>query len=283
MPLLSKILGVVVLYNVKINDSKTIASINDALEQIKQKLDLLVYDNSPVMMEGAAKFVYKNLNIYYVHDSTNSGVSKAYNFGADYAKRIPGKEWLLLLDQDTTFSNDLFIRYTEALMQRPDIKLFTPVLKLSNEILFSPCKYVFGRGFPLKEVKTGITSLKNISPVNSGILINLHTFYEVGMYKSIIKLDFSDFQFVERFKKRHSHFFVINSTGVQDFSNHETDTYKLNLRYSSFCNGAKNFDRVTLFDYPKYFIVAFMRAITLAYRTKSLMYFKTFYKSYIRV
>jgi rhamnosyltransferase len=277
----NEILAIVVLYNSKLNGSKTILSLNKSLELSDNFLDVLVYDNSPFKMEERKDFLYKRLNIHYVHDSTNSGVSKAYNYGASYAKKISGKKWVLLLDQDTTFSTDLFFKYSEALKNNPDIKLFAPILMTANNIIFSPCRFYFGRGFPLKKVFAGLMTFHNISPVNSGMLIDLDEFFCAGMYNEAIKLDFSDFQFIERFKKKQSKFVIVDSVAQQDFSNNETDIHTLNKRYSFFCAGAKNFEKLNLFDDVKFLLVAFMRAVTLSCRTKSLIYFQTFAKFYL--
>ena len=282
MSLISETFGIVVLFKVKITDSKTILSINDALELSNQCLDLLVYDNSPIAMEQRSHFAYKRLNIRYIHDYSNSGVSRAYNLGAQQAKNMLNKKWVLLLDQDTTFAKNIFGEFTKAISSNPEIKLFSPMLFTFNNIIFSPCRYYFKRGFPLKSIKSGTSTLKGISPVNSGMLIDLRTFFNVGMYNTAIRLDFSDFQFIDRFKKKHSDFFVINSVAWQDFSNHETNVYKLNNRYSFFCEGAKNIDKYTILDYIEYFIVVLMRAVTLSYRTKSVIYFKTFFNYYIK-
>jgi len=189
---------------------------------------------------------------------------------------------VLLLDQDTTFADDLLIKFSTAVAGNPSVKLFCPILITYENIIFSPCKYYFGRGFPLKKVTAGLCTFKNISPVNSGMLIAIKEFMAAGMYNEAVKLDFSDFQFIEKFKKNHSTFFIVDSVGLQDFSNHESDVNKLNVRYAYFCDGAKNFSKSNFIDEIKYLLVAFMRAVTLSYRTNSTIYFKTFFTSYIK-
>lgn len=279
---LSNILAIIVIYKTDFRTSATFQSILSAVRNYEQDLDLLIYDNSPEVQLAGKELKYENINIHYTHDPNNSGVSAAYNYGAKYASEMPSKQWLLLLDQDTTFNVNLISRYLEAFKAYPDAKLFAPILRLKSGILFSPCKFVFKRGFPLKEIQPGPVSLDHISPVNSGMMIHLSTFFSAGMYNEAVKLDYSDFQFIERFKALESSFVVIDSTAYQDFSNEETDVKKLNVRYAYFCEGAKNFEKFNVVERMQFFIVALMRAVTLSYRNKSLIFFKTFFKEYIQ-
>ncbi len=48
-------------------------------------LDVFVYDNSPTSQKPDS---YSNINIKYVHDPENSGVSKAYNAGVCMPKHF---------------------------------------------------------------------------------------------------------------------------------------------------------------------------------------------------
>ena len=87
------VLAVVVLYNVSLNDSQTLNSLK-ALDSLGINLKLLIYDNSPQQQN------HESTQWDYVHDSTNEGLTKAYNTAVELAKKN-NCEWLLLLDQDT--------------------------------------------------------------------------------------------------------------------------------------------------------------------------------------
>jgi GT2 family glycosyltransferase len=282
MEMLDRIVGVVVLYNCKIEDSETVLSLAKSLEDISDSMDLVVYDNSLVAaFESGSVFKYRAFIVHYFHDATNPGVSKAYNFAAQYALHLK-KQWLLLLDQDTTFSIDAISNYVVVLKNYPQIKLFAPVLKLADNRIISPSRYCFKRGFALKEIAPGIHRLKKISPLNSGMLINLEAFRSVGGYNEKVKLDFSDFQFIERFKRRFDQFCVINVIAKHSFSDIEINTSKLNERFMMYCYGAKNCDRNSFIDRVIYFMVVFFRATNLVYRTKNIVFYKTFIQSYLR-
>ncbi|NWJ51818.1 MAG: glycosyltransferase [Bacteroidetes bacterium] len=280
--IIEDLIGVVVLYNNTIEESITLTSINRNLEIIKKKIDIIVYDNNNYSeIKNGTIFLHGQLKIHYFHDPTNPGVSKAYNFAANYANNLK-KNWLLLLDQDTDFPVDAIDNYILSIKQNPEIKLFAPILKDSTGAIISPCRYIFKRGFPLKRVTTGITSLQNISPLNSGILIYLTTFFLSGGYNELIKLDFSDFQFIERFKKINTYCYIINVECLHNFSNSETNTSKLNNRFIFYCDGAKKIKKSSTIDRFTYFMVVLLRATRLVYRTKKSIFFKTFIFHYLR-
>lgn len=274
-PYIGEILAVVVLYNRRIEESETISSLNKSLASLNETLDLVVYDNSiEKRCESGTIFQHGCFIIHYFHDASNPGVSKAYNFAAQYAKKI-NKIWILVLDQDTNFPDDAFSTYISAVRLQQSIKLFVPILKLSDDRIISPSRYCFKRGFALKKITFGLHSLNKISPLNSGMLIELEAFSIVGGYNEKVKLDFSDFQFIERFKKTFDHFYVVNVIALHEFSNSESNHSKLNERFVFYCDGAKNCGKDSIVDWLKYFIVVFARASTLAIRTKKLIFYRT--------
>lgn len=277
---LQNVFAVLVLYKTGIKDSATIRTINNALVKSSSQLDMLVYDNSPGPQGYAPEFKYGNLNIRYVHNPLNGGVSKAYNYGAGCIKDREEKKWLLLLDQDTAFSADFFEHMQRALVLNPAITLFVPML-FTELHLFSPGRYWFKTGRQLKNIPAGIYSLWNMAPVNSGMLIKKNAFFQAGQYNEKVKLDFSDFQFIERLRKTQPYFCVVDSIGHQDFSDHETDAEKLNKRYRFFCEGARNCDRHSLADGIGYFQAALRRAVSLTIRTKKIIFLKTFVRHYL--
>lgn len=276
------VIGIVVLFNNKIEESKTLTSINESLLKNSDFLDIIVYDNSERSeVKSGSTFLKGQLKIHYFHDPSNPGVSKAYNFAARYAHKLK-KSWILLLDQDTSFPINAISTYISALKNYPSIKLFAPVLKLSTGTIISPCRYFFKRGFALKKVSTGINSLQQISPLNSGMLIDLDAFTLSGGYNEKIKLDFSDFQFIERLKKNFDQFCIINVISLQEFSDEETNTVKLNERFFFYCDGAKNSEKNSFCDRLIYFLVVLLRATNLVYRTKDITFYKTFIHHYLR-
>ena len=279
--IIDNLIGIVVLYNNKIEESITLTSINESLLKNSNFLDMIVYDNSARSeIKDGSIFSEGQLIIHYFHDPTNPGVSKAYNFAAQYAVKLK-KRWIMQLDQDTTFPIDAISTYVTALTNYPVIKLFVPLLKLSDGRIVSPSRYCCKRGFALRNITVGLHSLKKISPLNSGMLIDLDTFTLSGGYNEKVKLDFSDFQFIERFKRNFNQFCLINAVALQEFSNEETNAIKLNERFVFYCDGAKNSECNSLGDRLKYGLVVLLRATSLVYRTKDIIFYKTFIHHYL--
>lgn len=272
------ILGVVVLYNTKICQSATLQTINNALNSVG-RLDIIVYDHTSVADENSQN--YENLNIIYKHDPRNISLGIAYNYTAEIAKTIK-KNWILLLDQDTSFKSDLFEKYLSASNDFPNESMFVPILKLQNETIFSPCRYLFKRGFKLKNINIGLNSFNFKSPVNSGILVSTKEYLICGGYNEKIRLDFSDYQFIERFRLKHKMFIVVDSTGIQDFSNESNNVAQLNSRFSLYCQSARACNKKNIFDNLQYFITIFSRAISLSIRTKNSIFISTLTKDYLK-
>lgn len=265
-----KVLAVIVLYKVPLNQSRTYLSLLKNLP-----ISLFVYDNSPLPQHAASEF---GPDIVYVHDPRNGGLSKAYNLAASYAMS-KGKAWILLLDQDTAFPFNAIIFYQDAVERNPEIKLFAPLLKQADGSHFSP--YTFKRRGNLKFLRPGTNSFRDFSPVNSGMLISVTDFIACGGYNDRVRLDFADHQFIERFQQNHHDFFLMAMECVQDSSNEETDLNKLSVRFVMFCESASNCDIIGLHDRLYYFYIVFKRMLALMLRTRSLVFVRIFIKEYL--
>ncbi|WP_432712684.1 glycosyltransferase [Pedobacter sp.] len=229
-----RLLIIIVLYQIKLEDTLTFKSLA-ALVEAGSVLNLFVYDNSP-LKQFQEKEIH-GFNIKYIHDSKNSGISKAYNAGAEYAGQHH-KEILLLLDQDSDLPDDFLKVIFEQLSLYPSIQLFAPILKQGTLIL-SPCKFTYMKGSSLSQIEGGIKSLKNISIFNSGIVIKLNAYYKSGGYNELIKLDFSDHYFIHQFKKHYEQFVVLPVVVEHELSSHTLDEAKILRRFNQYCEGVK--------------------------------------------
>jgi GT2 family glycosyltransferase len=268
---------IIVVYNQKIDECASFRSII-SMKVSNFNLDIFIYDNSTLpqtMVEN------KSFTIKYYHDSKNSGVSKAYNQGAMHAM-AKNKSWVLLLDQDTLLPANLLQEYEKVISTNSELMLFVPILKLKNGIIFSPCRYRFKRGFFVKEINPGIHNLKSLSPVNSGMLINLNAFNTVGGYNNNVKLDFADFQFIERFKKKYPKFYILDTYCIQDFSN-DNVTYKSQvIRFQFYCEGARNIEKNSLIDWFSYGTFTLFRALKLCIKYKKIIFLNIYFNSFIK-
>jgi glycosyltransferase involved in cell wall biosynthesis len=274
------IFAVVVLYNCSLADSLTIQTINKELEIIDDYLDVMIYDNSPYSSETRQNLTYRRLNIFYFNDILNSGLSKAYNFGAKKADELR-KPWLLLLDQDTTLPSGIFRDYFEAIQSQPEIKLFAPILKLNNGVIFSPCINRHKRGYPVKNISTGIHYLRKFTIVNSGMLISVALFKETGGYNELLKVDFCDFQFLEKVQTIESVFFLTKSIALQEFSNDEVSSEKQLRRFEIYLADAKNSEKHTFSDKIGFFYTVTRHTIGLTLKARKISFVRLYILKYL--
>lgn len=227
----NKILPVLVLYNQTIENSETFRTLS--LDSFVG--DIFVYDNSPLpketLLEGGGQFVY-------VHDASNGGISRAYNEAALYAKD-KGYEWLLLLDQDTLFPQGALSLYESAISCNTSEVMFVPQIYYLGKKAFSPVKLGF-MSIKGKYVSIGSHLWNDYSVVNSGMCVSLEAFSSVGGYEDNVRLDFADYCFIEKLKKKYQSFYRIDVEAYQNFSNTESDLQKLKRRFDLYIESAMN-------------------------------------------
>jgi rhamnosyltransferase len=228
-------LAVLVLYGRTLGESVTFRTLEEGRRRLGERLDLLVYDNSPVASRPDPVAEWQ---IKYRHDPSNPGVSRAYLEGARVAMER-GKRWLLLLDQDTGFPPEAITVYAEAVRRYPTEVLFAPVLRAGAGIV-SPCAYRFPRGKPLRTSATGLQNLAGKSVLNSGMCISVAAYLDVGGHDPRIGLDFSDHEFIDRFKRRHDRARILPLECRHGFSGELRSGVDAGLqRFRFFCRGIR--------------------------------------------
>jgi len=274
---LDSILCTIVLYKSNLNDSNAYKSIVSILEKENQHIDFFIYDNSPIPDNNIHFKNSNNASITYINNIENPGVSKAYNEAYKEASN-KNKTFLLLMDQDTICPNNIFIEYYNSVIKYNDIKLFTPKL-ISNDLILSPCNYFHGRGSAKKNISEGIHNFHKNSLLNSGILISTKVFAEVGGYNEQIRLDFSDFYFINKFKKKYSQFVVTNAVCMHSLSSDEISVEKNLERFKIYCEGARNFQSLTNFIWI--FLISGYRMLKFTLKHKDIRFFIQFFKCYL--
>ena len=266
------VLFVLVLYRCNLSSSKTFQTLIK-----EEKLALFIYDNSPTPSDDWVK--YQGMT-QYVSDPSNSGLSAAYNKAANYAK-LHGFKWIMLLDQDTSFTPDALDVYEKAVNEHTDIEMFVPKHILTNGKYISPTKYLFKTSYPQKKVKEGRLTFKEACPINSGILVSTKSFFEAGGYDDDVVLDFSDIRFIEKYRKHHKLFCCINVVCIQDFSINEGNPQKLMGRFNLFLKSAKACKRENLGDSMAYMFVTLKRALRLTFQTQDLSFITSYFRDYV--
>jgi len=234
--------AVLVLYGQSLKESPTFQSLSASVRHLATPLPLLVYDNSPSPIGRPHPGSYPGWDIEYIHDPSNPGVSLAYRTGARVAA-ARGRRWLLLLDQDTRFPAESLERYSAAITEHPDVRLFAPMLTSAGSVI-SPCRYRFKLGFRLRHVEPGRHALADLSVLNSGMCIAVDDYVSVGGHDVRIALDFADHEFIERFKRSHDSFVVVDLQCSHDFFRETVRGAASHAaRFRLYCKGARHTSR----------------------------------------
>jgi len=269
-----KILIVIVLYKQAIKESVAYNSLSQALDEMSFEYGFYIHDNSPV------KSYIIDENIFYDFHPENPGLSFAFNRAAEYA-REHNFDWLLLSDQDTCYPSYILKEYEEAIRDNPNMKLIVPKAKTKKGKLLSPCKYIHKRGRSLRDITSGEHLIKKLSVINSGMMINTGTFIGSGGYNEKVPVDLSDHQFIERYRKIESFFWVLNMEIIQDFANENIEPDIMYDRFIRYIDTVRNCDRNNCIDSMDYFILLLRRALALTVRTRQIRFLEVFYLNYL--
>ena len=133
------------------------------------------------------------LPLIWIMPAANVGTSGAYNQAMELAESI-GCPWLLLLDQDTTVSDEFLrgmIGYSEKLARAQEIAAVVPFI-FSHGTLVSPRRLLsFNRVQQIPLTFSGLCKDKAYA-VNSATLMRVAALREVGGYSEEFWLDLSD-------------------------------------------------------------------------------------------
>ena len=191
-----KLAGVVVLYQPSDEVIKNIHTYLPCLDK------LFVVDNSSEDHSS----IYKNKKIKYIFNGKNLGIAAALNIGAKEAIK-EGFEWLLTMDQDSSFiENDVkkMIEFLERV--RTDSFVQEIILTDYDKIgLISPLHMTIMN--PNDESR-GIDSPLNV--MTSGNIISLKAYQEIGGFKDWFFIDCVDFEYCLNLRKHHYDIFRLN-------------------------------------------------------------------------
>lgn len=254
-----KILICCVLYNEKLSRSITYLSL------LKGYNSVFIYDNSPFPVLDCIEIPK---TWAYIHNPDNPGLSVAYNEAAKYAKENDF-DWILLTDQDTYFPPNSLAQYYEGINEQGYLPVICPLVFTGNGSIMSPlrCHHYLPTNNSVEP--PSIISLKEYVIINSGMLIRVSAFFEVGGYNSKVFLDFADYQFIERISTKFNSAFVIPLELKQSFSNDIQDLSSKQKRYDLFCKSIKQYKTIKPFDKIYLYNVMFRRAISLMIKNNS--------------
>lgn len=262
---MNDILVIIVIYNKKVSELKY-------LKELKE-VDILIYDNS--VDEQNIK------GIHYYHDKDNPGVSKAYNYGIDLAKKL-NKKYVLLLDQDTKFDYCVFSKYIEMKEKYNEEYLYSSII-IGKDRIYSPCiekKYRNVWQSLNKFSYEEIYNIENKSLINTAIMIPIKIIDKIGGFNENIKLDFSDAYFIEKYKSLKKEIVLVNVKINHSISGDEGKSKKKEIdRFKYYCNGGKEFKKN--YSYNRIDRLIIFRMIRLVLKYKTIIPIKIFREYYL--
>lgn len=263
----AKILPVVVLYKTQLEEQAAYKTLLNSREWD----EFVVYDNSP---EEYLHCEITDKRAIYIRDVHNGGLPKAYNTALKIAEKN-GYEWLLLLDQDTVFGNEITRDYISSVESCNDIDIIAPRLITFSDKPFSPCKLNLFTGKSIvPNLHSGKEKLSKATPVNSGTCIRVSLLNSIGGYDERRKLDFVDYSLYDRLlsRNRDEKFYLMNAMAIQNFSNEQNSTEALLNRFRIFIHDGKcNF---------KYIIVIIRHTLALMVKAKKISFIIDLLKIY---
>ena len=186
-----KVAGMVTLYNPTDED---ISNINSYIDDIDK---LYIIDNT----EGKdnKSRIPKNKKIEYIFKNNNLGVATAMNIAAEKA-REEGYNWLLTMDQDTTFNPGVLAKMKEV-AQKEDTKKVGIICPWHHTKLID------------KKPDTEYDDPHDV--MTSGNLVNLSILEKIGGYKDELFIDGIDIEFSMNLHKHGYKILRINSIEIE--------------------------------------------------------------------
>ncbi len=192
-----KIAAVVILYHPSIDIISNIQSYYNYVEEV------FVFDNSETKLFEQDRFSTLS-KIQYYHDFQNKGIAIRLNTACELAMK-DGYQWLLTMDQDTSFSEEAIKNYLKCFED------FEGKDKVAG----------FGTNFK-KEKVTTIASCqsKNVDRlITSGMLLNLSLYNKIGDFDESLFIDLVDNDYCIAAKKlgysliEFSHIYITHNLG----------------------------------------------------------------------
>lgn len=278
---LDDFLIVLVLYRIPLGNSTSFKSLLNCNKE-EERIDMVVYDNSPIPSIDNGSFDESGFQVQYINDPTNPGVSKAYNTGIDLAKKM-NKKWVLFLDQDTNLDENLLYLFLKNCNEHKDDVIFATTLFGTDKNLISPSWYFFKRGFALSKAPAGKCKLKRTRPINSTVLVSTSVFEKVGLYNEAIRLDFSDHEFFDRVNQCYEYMFVVPSNSFHSLSSSDdTNLDGIKIRFSIFCEGAHAAGKKSISNSLQYFIVCGLRGLKLTIKHRTIFFLNALLKEWLK-
>jgi GT2 family glycosyltransferase len=222
----TSILSVIVLYNRELAHSQSFTSLLQILKENPEwakHFSLMLYDNSP---QPQSHTLQANFPIHYVHDPSNGGLASAYNSALLQAES-EAREWLLLLDQDTSPTREFISELLEtvtSLDAATEVAAVVPKLMVQGFVHSPAVQFIdqMRRQFqapkgPIDRNVTGVLQ-QPMSAYNSGATIRVAALRSIGGFPPEFWLDFLDHAVFHALHAHGYRMYVLRATLVHDAS-----------------------------------------------------------------
>jgi hypothetical protein len=216
------------LYKKSINESKTIQSLLNASETIKDS-KFFIWDNSPAEMDSDSLKVLTNIfgNLIYKHTPENTVLSKIYNYIIEGEK--DPSSYLILFDDDSEIPITYFDELKEEIEFNPLINLFLPQV-YSKSVLVSPAKDYILKTILIKQLKIGTINSSHITAINSGMVISNRVFIDGFRYDESLNFYGTDNFFMVQYVKKYPTLFVLKTEIGHNLSFNDTNNIDSKIR-----------------------------------------------------
>lgn len=263
----------VCLYNKDIYTSNTIQSLLKSVSLIRNS-KVFIWDNSLLSLDEKSINILKaNFeNFEYKHTPENIVLSKVYNSVIE--EQTDSNSYLMLCDDDSTIPESFFIKLKDQIEFNKMINLFLPQI-YSNSILVSPAKDYLIKTQLIKGLDPGVLKSKNVTAINSGMVISNRVFKEGFRYDEKLNFYGTDNFFMYQFSKKYQNLVVLDVVINHDLS--FNDSKNLNNKIRIF----KEIKRANKVIYSKDIIRKklvevnnFVVSLKLCIKHKTLAFFK---------
>lgn len=226
------ILALIVVYNQKINETKTLKSLLKNYEnnpQIFENFKLLIYDNGPIDQECNFELPYK---FDYFSNPKNDGLASAYNFALSVGIK-ENYTWLLLLDQDSYLPDDYIINLTNDVISAESnsmVMAVVPKMCYKNHF-FSPSKVLFGGIHRPIDMKFIGVYPNEVFAIGSCSLVKISFLHKEGGFNEFFWLDCLDRWLYMIIYKRGGKVLVTNSVIEHELSIMDYSKFVSSERY----------------------------------------------------
>lgn len=221
-----RILAVAVLYKRTAEQSQSVAALRRLLVEGRigaEALDLMICDNSPYE-QPAPDWIAGG----YVRDVTNPGLARCYNQALRRAVE-KGVAWLMLLDQDTTVTEEYLhevletaeaIETAEALGRDQGVVAMVPKL-IQGGVICSPIQPPrYGPARAVRAEYQGVAG-GSLHPFNSGAVIRVSAIREIGGFPEEFPLDYLDHATFTGLQRRGGKLLVLRSELEHELSSND--------------------------------------------------------------